>query len=171
MGNDMKRTKFYLILFMSIFPLISYSQVIYSPYLSVGYMNHLSRDGINSEVGIDFEISKRFNISTGFRYSLLEKNTDNEVETKALSLFLSYIAINSAHHKLMLGPGISYGIYKRYTEYIGFEKEYKHYWLNPIKLRYDYVLNSKIKLGLDASVYGDDGDVALYLGFVTGYVF
>jgi hypothetical protein len=168
----MKKSKFYLIIIVLIFPIIGYSQVAISPYLSVGYMNHLTRNGINSELGVDFEIIKRINVSTSFRYSLLDKGTENEIEVKAASLFLSYVILNQKHHKLMIGPGISYGNYKRYTENIGgFEKEYKDYWFNPLKLRYDYIFSSKIKIGLDASLYGDDGDGGTYLGLVCGYVF
>lgn len=167
----MKRTKFYLIIIALILPFIGYSQVTFSPYVSAGYVNHLTRNGINTEIGIDFEFIKRINVSTSYRYSLLDKNTDNEIETKALSLFLSYVILNNEHNKLMIGPGISYGNYIRYTENIGFEKEYWEYWFNPVKLRYDYIFNSKIKLGLDASLYGDDGDGAIYLGLVIGYVF
>ncbi len=165
----MTRTKILLIIIT--FPIISYAQMSISPYLSTGYMNHLARNGINSEFGIDFEFIKRINVSTGYRYSLLDKKTDNEVEVKALSLFLSYVILNKEHHKLMIGPGVSFGNYKRYTKNIGFEKEYKAFWLNPIKLRYDYIFKSKIKIGLDASIYDDDGDGSTYLGLVLGYVF
>ena len=167
----MKKSKLCLLIIVLIFPIISYSQVTISPYLSVGYMNHLTRNGINSELGVDFEIIKRINVSASFRYSLLDKKTDNEIEVKATSLFLSYVILNQGHHKLMIGPGISYGNYKRYTENIGFEKAYKEYWFNPLKLRYDYIFNTKIKIGLDASLYGDDGDGATYLGLVLGYIF
>ena len=167
----MKKQQIYLVFILLIFPVISYSQVTISPYLSVGYMNHLTRNGINSELGIDFEFIKRINVSTSFRYSSLDKKTDNEIETKALSIFLSYVILNKEHHKLMIGPGFTYGNYKRYTENIGFEKEYKEYWFNPVKFRYDYIFSSKIKIGLDASLYGDDGDGATYFGLVFGYVF
>jgi hypothetical protein len=167
----MKKLKIYLIIIVLIFPIFSYSQVTISPYLSVGYMNHLTRNGINSELGVDFEIVKRINVSTNFRYSLLDEGTDNEIGVRAASLFLSYVILNQEHHKLMIGPGISYGNYKRYTENIGFEKEYKDYWFNPLKLRYDYIFSSNIKIGLDASIYGDDRDGATYLGLVCGYVF
>jgi len=160
-----------LIFVLLMFPVISYSQVTISPYLSAGYMNHLTRNGINSELGVDFVFIKRINVSTSFRYSSLDKKTENEIEIKALSLFLSYVILNKKHQKLMIGPGVSYGNYKRCTKNIGFEKEYRDYWINPIKLRYDYILSSKIKIGLDASLYGDDGDGSTYLGLVFGYVF
>ena len=167
----MKKTKLYLIMIVMTFPILSYSQVTVSPYLSSGYMNHLTRNGVNSEIGIDFTFIRRINISASYRYSLLDKKTANEIEVKDRSLFLSYVILNREHHKLMLGPGFSYGNYKRYTEGIGFEKEYKSYWFNPLKLRYDYIFSSKLKVGLDASLYGDDGDGATYLGLVIGYVF
>ena len=167
----MKKSRFYLIAIILIFPIISYSQITISPYLSVGYMNHLTRNGISSELGVDFEIIKRINISPNFRYSLLDKETNSEVEVKTASLYFSCVILNQEHHKLMIGPGISYGNYKRYTKGIGFEKEYKDFWINPLKLRYDYILNSNIKIGFDASLYGDDADGAIYFGLVMGYVF
>jgi len=160
-----------LILCVLLVPLLSFSQVKIAPFVSSGYMYHLGRSGLNSKVGLDIEFINKANLSAAYRYAKLDKDTNNEVEIKAFSFFLSYVFIHNEHHKLMAGPGFSSGNYKRYTANIGFEKEYKDTWLDFGKIRYDYIFNSKFKTGLDFSVYGDDGDDSMYFGVVVGYNF
>ncbi len=167
----MRLFKHSLIIVVVLFPLFGFSQINISPFLTSGYLNHLSRNGVNIEAGFDVEIIKRINISTSYRYSILDNNTTNEVEINALSLFLSYVIINKTHHRLLVGPGVSYGDYKRSTKSIGFEKEYSSFWFNPVKIRYDYIFSNHIKIGVDASLYGDDGDGSIYLGLLAGYFF
>ncbi|HKJ80245.1 MAG TPA: hypothetical protein VKA10_11950, partial [Prolixibacteraceae bacterium] len=138
--------------------------------ISTGYMSHLSRKGINSELGIDFEISKKIDISANLRYSSLNKNHNSEIRIKAISSFLSYILVNTEYHRLMIGPGISFGKYKIYYN-SKLDKDIHNIWLNPVKIRYDYNINTNFKIGLDASLYGDDGDGSFYFGVTTGYIF
>jgi hypothetical protein len=151
----MRQTKFFILLLILIFPFIGTAQVKISPFISSGYMSHLTRQGINTELGISFELLKRIDISASARYSLLDSNSDNQVKVKAFNSFISYVLINKEKHKLMLGPGISYGNYERYTAPNGFEKEYNDLWINPIKIRYDYRLSNKFKIGFDASQPSD----------------
>ena len=71
----------------------------------------------------------------------------------------------------MLGTGLTNGRYKRYTDYLGFEKEYEDSWWDPIKLRYDYTLPDKIRVGAIISLTGEDGDSSTYFGVLLGYKF
>jgi len=167
----MNLKKIYVIAVLIVLPLVGNAQIKISPYFSAGYMSHLNRKGFSTELGADADVIKWLNIAADFRYSSLEKNKPNEVEIKAFSTFVSYVFINRPKHKLMAGPGFSYGNYKRYTEGIGFEKEYKDWWFNPIKIRYDYIINPNIKIGVNGSLYGDDADTSTFLGLVVGYVF
>ena len=71
----------------------------------------------------------------------------------------------------MIGPGLTLGRYTRYTEYIGFEKEYESLWFDFIKLRYDYTISDKVRVGSIIELTGDDGDSSTYFGFLVGYKF
>jgi hypothetical protein len=160
-----------LSVFVLLFVFNGFSQNSVSPYLFGGYINHLTRNGINGGVGVDFEIVKYVNLAAEYRYSLLDNNTGNQVDISGYSMFLSYVILNKKHHKVMAGTGVSYEKYTRYTESIGFEKQYYGYCFNPVKLRYDYIFDSNFKIGVDATMYGDDGDDSMFFGVVLGYVF
>lgn len=166
----MKKIRLFLIPILLTVSMCSVAQFRISPYLTTGYMNHLGRNGINTEIGVDFEIVKRLDVAFSARYSSLDNNMENEVTINALSSFVSFVIVNREQHRLMLGPGVSYGRYKRFTETIGFEKEYKSFWFNPVKIRYDYNINQNLRAGLDVSLYGEDGDGSMYFGLVFGYV-
>lgn len=167
----MKIIRYLLYSSVLFFPIYGFSQVEVSPFVSAGWMNHLTRNGVNSEAGIDFEFVKRIDVSLAYRYSLLAKNKSDEVTINAGSLFLSYVFVNKNKHRFMAGPGVSYGNYKRYSEGVGFEKEYKSWWLNFIKVRYDYKITKHFKVGADLSLYDDDGDGSTYLGILAGFIF
>jgi hypothetical protein len=167
----MKLKKFYVIAALFMLPFTGNAQVKVSPYFSAGYMSHLNRKGFSTEIGVDADVIKWLNIAVDYRYSSLEKNKPNEVEIKVFSTFVSYVFINKSKHKLMAGPGFYYGNYKRYTEGMGFEKEYKDHGFHWLKVRYDYIFNPHAKIGVNASLFGDDGDGSTYLGVVMGYIF
>ncbi len=162
---------YYLSLFLILISVPGISQNTVSPYLFGGYMNHLTRNGVNGGVGVDLGITKYANLAIEYRYSLLDNNSANQVDISGYSMFLSYVILNKEHHKIMVGTGIGYEKYTRYTETIGFEKQYYGFCYNPVKLRYDYIFGNHLKVGIDATLYGDDGDGSLFTGFVLGYVF
>ena len=143
----------------------SIGQVVISPYISTGYANHLGRDGINLELGIESELFQRADITLNYRYM----NADQELKVSAISVNISYVLINRDNHRLMLGPGFSYGNYTRSTGTPGYDKDYNSTWFDWCKIRYDYTLYNRYRLGLIASLYGDDGDGTIYVGFVIGF--
>lgn len=143
----------------------------WSVFTSTGYTSHLSRQGINWELGLDYEVWKWFDISAAYRYNYMNRNMDNKVEVNNMSLYLSWIALNKNSHRLLIGPGIFYGKYLRYTDYMGFEKEYSMTWLNPVRIQYDYTFPKKFRIGGIVSLYGDDADGTTYFGFLAGYRF
>jgi|GEM_PF-2527215 len=148
-----------------------YSQVKVSPSLSTGYLNHASRVGVNTELGIDYEfILPRVDVAFSLRYSLLDANIDNQVNILAASSFISYVLLNGERHRIMFGPGITVGKYKRNTPDSQQQKDYKAVWVNPVKLRYDYYFGKRSKIGLDFSVYGEEKENSVYLGLVLGYL-
>lgn len=167
----MKNKLLILLLVFILFPVSIFGQVKITSYLSAGYINHLTRNGINAELGFDVEFLKRIDLSMNLRYSTADKNNENEVTVQAISSYLSFVIINRETHRLMLGPGISYGKYKRYSELFGFEKEYNSDWFNFLKIRYDYSISPNLIIGLDLSLYGDDGDASYYSGVLLGYKF
>ena len=142
-----------------------------SIFTSTGYTSHLGRNGINLELGLDYEIFKRFDISVVYRYNYMNRNVDNKVEVNSISLYLSWIIINKNSHRLLIGPGIYYGKYLRYNDFMGFEKEYTDTWINPVRVQYDFTFPKNIKIGGIVSIYGDDGDGTTYFGFLLGYKF
>lgn len=143
----------------------SIGQVIISPYASTGYARHLGRDGINLELGIESEIFQRVDITLNYRLM----NAEKEIKVSAISANVSYVLINRDNHRLMLGPGFSYGNYTRSTDTPGYDKNYTSTWFDWCKIRYDYTLCDRYRLGLISSFYGDDGDGTLYFGFVVGF--
>jgi len=164
--------KIYLLVYLLMLftPLYSNAQLNVSPFIAVGHMSHLGRTGVNTEVGANFQFVKRMNIITSFRYSSLDPNSDNQIKIRATSSFVVYRIISKEKHQLMVGPGICYGNYERYTSFLdGFEKETNGFWINPLKIRYDYTLPNKMILGVDLSLYGDDGDGTTFIGAVFGY--
>lgn len=145
--------------------LASIGQVGISPYISTGYANHLSRNGINVELGIESEFFQRADITLNYRYM----NAGQEINVSVISANISYVFINRDNHRLMLGPGFSCGNYKRSTGTPGYDKDYTSTWFDWCKIRYDYTLYNRYRLGLIASLYGDDGDGTFYVGFVVGF--
>ena len=143
----------------------SSGQVVISPYISTGYAHHLGRNGINVELGIESEFFQRVDITLNYRYM----NAEQEIKVSAISANISYVFINRDNHRLMLGPGFSGGNYKRSTGTPGYDKEYTSTWFDWCKIRYDYTLYDRFRLGLITSLYGDDGDGTFYVGFVAGF--
>jgi hypothetical protein len=161
-----------LLLFFSIITQCTlYSQVHITPYVSSGYINHLGRNGINTELGIDAEFFKRLDLSINYRYTKANRDIGNEVTISGMSSNISYILINRNNHRFMFGPGLTLGKYRRYTDYLGFEKEYESLWFDFVKLRYDYTIFDKIRLGSIIYLTGDDGDSSTYFGLLIGYKF
>jgi hypothetical protein len=143
----------------------SSGQVAISPYISAGYAEHLKFNGINLELGIESEFFQRVDITLNYRYM----NADKEIKVSAISANISYVFINRDNHRLMLGPGFSYGNYKRSTGTPGYDKDHTSTWFDWCKIRYDYTLCDRYRLGLIASLYGDDGDGTIYVGVVAGF--
>ena len=67
--------------------------------------------------------------------------------------------------------GLTYGKYKRYTDYLGLDNHYEEVWWDPVKLRYDYTIHDRIRLGAIFSLTGEDGDGSTYIGVLLGYKF
>lgn len=148
-----------------------YPQVKVSPSLSTGYLNHASRIGLNTELGIDYEfILPRIDLAFSLRYSLLDANIDKQVNILAASSFVSYVFLNGERHRIMFGPGITVGKYKRNEQDSEIQTDYTAVWINPVKLRYDYYFGKRSKIGFDFSVYGEEKENSLYLGLVLGYL-
>lgn len=145
--------------------IVSTGQVIISPYISTGYAKHLGRDGFNLELGVESEFFQRADITLNYRYM----NAEQEIYVSAFSANISYVFINHGNHRLMLGPGFSYGNYKRSTGTPGYDKDYTSTWFNWCKIRYDYTLYNRYRIGLISSLSGEDGDQTFYIGFVAGF--
>jgi hypothetical protein len=160
-----------LILCLAFFPFALFSQVIYTPYISTGYINHLGRTGINTEIGIDAEILRRLDLSANYRYSKATHDAGNDVTVSGLSANASFIIINRGKHRFMLGTGFTYGRYERYTDYLGFEKAHRSIWFDPVKIRYDYTIMNRLRIGAIASLTGEDGDGSTYVGILAGCKF
>ena len=64
---------FRLLLFAGLITMLTNPDIVaqnkLSVFTSTGYTNHLNRNGINWEIGIDYEIFKRLDISTAYRYN------------------------------------------------------------------------------------------------------
>jgi len=147
--------------------LTSVGQVIISPYLSAGYASHLGRNGINLEAGVESEFFQRADVTLNYRYM----NAEKEIKVSAISVNLSYILINRDNHRLMIGPGFSCGNYTRSTGTPGYDKNYTSAWFDWCRIRYDYTIRGRFKLGLISSLYGDDGDKTFYAGLLAGFIF
>jgi hypothetical protein len=160
-----------LLLLLIIAPFTLHSQIPIAPYVSSGYINHLGRNGINTEFGVEAELLKRLDLSINYRFAKATRDLGNDVTFSGISFTISYILINKNNHRLMLGTGLTNGKYKRYSDYLGLEKEYKDSWWDPIKLRYDYTLPDKIRVGAIISLTGEDGDSSAYFGVLLGYRF
>ncbi len=169
----MSRIRFFIIsvFLMSLISINLFAQNKLSVFTSTGYTNHLIRKGINWELGLDYEIFKRLDIATAYRYNYMNYKVDNKVEVNSISIYLSWIILNKNSQRLLAGPGFSYGKYLRYTDNIGFEKEYTDKWINPVRIQYDYTFPKKIRIGGIVSLYGDDGDGTAYFGLLVGYKF
>lgn len=160
-----------LLLLFIIFPFTLNSQVYITPYVSSGYINHLGRTGINSEFGIEAEFFKRVDLSINYRSAKATRDIGNDVTISGISSNISYILINRNNHRFMLGTGLTYGKYKRYTDYLGLDNHYEESWWDPIKLRYDYTIHDRIRVGAIISITGEDGDGSTYFGALLGYKF
>lgn len=160
-----------LLLLLIIFPFTLHSQIYVTPYVSSGYINHLGRNGINTELGIDAEFFKRLDLSVNYRYTKATRDVGNDITISGMTTNISYILINRNNHRFMLGPGFTLGRYKRYTDYLGLEKEYESLWFDFVKLRYDYTIQDKFRLGTIIYLAGDDGDSSAYFGLLFGCKF
>lgn len=161
-----------LLLFLIITsPLTLFAQVNITPYLSSGYIKHLGRTGINSEIGIEAEFFRRLDLSVNYRYTKATRDVANDVTISGISSNISYILINRNDHRFMLGTGLTYGRYERYTDYLGLDNHYKKIWFDPAKLRYDYTILERIRIGAIFSITGEDGDGSTYFGLLLGYRF
>jgi len=145
--------------------LTSIGQVAISPFMSAGYAKHLGRDGFNLELGVEGEFFQRVDITLNYRYM----NAEQEINVSAISANFSYMFINRYNHRLMLGPGFSYGHYKRSTGTSGYDKDYTSTWFDWCKIRYDYTLYNRYRIGLISSLSGEDGDQTFYVGVVAGF--
>lgn len=160
-----------LLLLFIVLPFTLHSQVFITPYVSSGYINHLGRNGINSEFGIEAEFFKRLDLSVNYRYTKATRDIGNDVTISGMSSTISYILINRNNHRFMLGTGLTYGKYKRYTDYLGLDNHYEQVWWDPVKLRYDYTIHDRIRVGAIFSLTGEDGDGSTYIGVLLGYKF
>jgi hypothetical protein len=61
----------------------------------------------------------------------------------------------------MLNSGLSMGL----------DNHYKNFWFDPVKLRYDYTVLGRIRLGTIFSLSGEDLDGSTYFGILIGYRF
>lgn len=165
----MKALRLFWILVILVFYLPAYSQIKISPFVSSGILNHLGRNGINTELGLGVELFKRIDISAAYRQSSANSIHENKVEINSMSVFVSFIPYNRNGNRLLVGPGINYGKYLRYHENMVFEKEYTQKSFNYFKLQFDHTFKSKVKVGAIATLYGDDGDGSAYLGILVGY--
>jgi hypothetical protein len=96
-------------------------------------------------------------------------NAEGAIIVSAVSANISYVIINRNNHRLLLGPGLSYGKYIRDTGTPGYDKNYTSIWFDWGKIRYDYTLKNKYRLGIVGSLSGEDGDGSTYIGLVFGY--
>jgi hypothetical protein len=145
-------------------PKYASGQVITSPYVSAGWANHLAWNGVNYELGLETEFFRRADLTLNYRHM----NVEDQVIVSAFSMNISYIIINRNNHRLMAGPGLSHGNYKRYTETPFYDKDYISWWFDYGKIRYDYTINDKIRLGIIGSLSGDDGDGSTFVGLLLG---
>jgi hypothetical protein len=95
-------------------------------------------------------------------------NINGEIIVSAVSANISYVIINRNNHRLMLGPGLSYGKYTRDTGTPGYDKEHTSIWFDWGKLHYDYTVKNKYRFGIKASLSGEDGDGSTYIGLILG---
>ena len=101
------------------------AQLRIAPAIRLGYMNHLTHNGINAEFGADGEIPKGIHISTSFWTSTLDANTLNEVSVRGISVFFTYPIMDRGRHQSSIRSGLTVGTYQRFTDRLGFEKEYE----------------------------------------------
>lgn len=160
-----------LLLFLIILPSTLHSQVHITPYVSSGYIKHLGRTGINSEFGLDAEFFKRLDLSINYRSTKATRDVGNDVTISGISSNISYILVNRSNHRFMLGTGLTYGRYERFTDYLGLDNHYEDVWFDPVKLRYDYTILDRIRVGAIISLTGEDGDGSTYFGVLFGYKF
>ncbi|MCF8335552.1 MAG: hypothetical protein K9H65_03010 [Bacteroidales bacterium] len=148
----------------------AYTQNNLTAFFSPGYISHFG-NGYNLEAGIDYEIVRFLDVAVNYRHAKTFAHEVDEVNMSNISAFISWIALNKNDHRLMLGPGIHYGTYERYSSWDEgtWHKEYSSYTIDYVKVRYDYSINERISIGSMASIFGDDGDGSLSAGLVVGY--
>ena len=144
---------------------VSFGQVNITPYISAGVANHLIGNGLNYELGLECEFFKRADFTLNYRHM----NVLGEVFVSAVSANISYVVINRNNHRLMLGPGLSYGNYTRETGTPGYDKEHTSIWFDWGKIQYDYTVKNKYRFGIKAGLSGEDGDGSTFIGLVIGY--
>ena len=157
--------KFVTIISLSLLSIASFGQINITPYISAGWANHLTRNGLNLELGIESEFFKRADLTINYRHM----KADKEISVSAVSANISYVIINRKNHRLLLGPGLSYGKYIRNTGTPGYDKNYTSVWFDWGKVRYDYTLKNTLRLGIVGSLSGEDGDGSTFIGLVFGY--
>lgn len=156
--------RYLIFIALLLFTTASFGQIITTPYISAGWANHLTRNGLNYECGLETEFLKRVDLTINYRHMNLEQ----EIIVSAVSVNISYIVVNRNNHRLMVGPGFSYGNYKRDTETPFYDKEYNSSWFDWGKIRYDYTINDKIRIGVIGSLSGEDGDGSTFVGLLLG---
>ena len=163
--------KIIFILFVVFFSVNAFSQINVNPYFSVGYLNHMGRNGYNVELGADREVQRFVDVSANARFSWCDSDLryNNQTIVMALALNVSFIALNNEKMRLMVGPGLSYGNYQRHTAYVGIEKNGKTLWIDYAKVRFDYKIDTKTSVGMIVALYGDGGKTAIMAGFLASF--
>jgi hypothetical protein len=163
--------KIIFLLFVLVFSMNAFGQMNINPYFSIGYLNHMGRNGYNVELGADREVHKLIDVSANARFSWCDSDLrfNNQTIVLALALNVSFIALNNESMRLMIGPGLSYGNYQRHTAYVGIEKNGKTIWIDYAKIRFDYKLDTKTSVGMNAALYGDGGNLSIMAGFVASF--
>lgn len=101
----MKSTKLLIILIFLFGFFTAYTQKRVTPYFTYGYMQFLKERGRNTEIGVELQLHKRFDIISGYRYTNQLKNQFDETAfIKGISTFITFSPINRRAAKLMIGP-------------------------------------------------------------------
>lgn len=168
----MKNLKFIFAFVLLFGASTSHAQLHLTPYISSGYAGFLSLNGINTQVGLDLQLYKRIDIMSEYRFTnTLRNKWGNTLNVKGVSTFFTFSPIQNDKHKLMIGPGFTAGIVEKFYYGDVYHIKYAEIWLDFFKIRYYYKMNNNIRLGIDVTVYGDDGDATNYAGIVVGYQF
>ena len=163
--------KIIFLLLVLVFSMNAFGQMNINPYFSLGYLNHLGRNGYNVELGADREVHKLIDVSANARFSWCDSDLrfNNQTIVFALAANVSYIALNNEKYRLMAGPGFSIGNYQKHTSYVGIEKTGATIWIDYLKIRFDYYLDKNLSVGAITAAYGDGGKLAIMLGLLASY--